>query len=174
MEAFMARPCTRAEAIAHGLGVESGKDIRTLIADLEASSDFWLTWREHENFLTFSALCAQYFLNPEAYLVFDEFGIWPSSENIYLYRGLTRFSLGIDDYDPKVCVHFDSANTNDLDALTSFLQLGLSFGWGGVLIGNSREFFRFSHDSWGLLKGSPEFFATIKESSIVLRAEARL
>lgn len=79
-------------------------------------------------------------------LLMDEFGIWPSSENLHLYYRL-RNSYG------DMRMLFDAPGhaflKHETADLTTFLELAFRFGWGGYIFPQPNNTkIRFSHDGW--------------------------
>lgn len=76
----------------------------------------------------------------------DEYGIWPSSEDWYLYNVLRRATgddrqLGAA---PGHLFHGDESRS-----LVSFLSLAIQFGWGGYVAASpGTRYFCLSHDGW--------------------------
>ena len=87
-------------------------------------------------------------LRPDFGMVFlvTEHGIWPSSENNYLFNLLRETSgvmAGLADLPGHV---FDQS---EVELLTCYLQIAMISGWGGVLWSKFDSSFVFiSHDSW--------------------------
>lgn len=80
----------------------------------------------------------------EALLWINEFGIWPSCEDRYLFAGF-RKSLG--EYSPlhEKPGHFFS--NKDLDAVSSLIAMTLYFCWGAIIISTANNFIiKISHD----------------------------
>lgn len=79
-------------------------------------------------------------------LFLTEYGIWPSSEDWYLYYTLRRFSGDYRQIQDAPCHIFLSHEGAEL---FSFLSLALRSGWGGILFGNADDVsIAFSHDDW--------------------------
>ena len=80
----------------------------------------------------------------EALLWVNEFGIWPSCEDLNLFRGF-RQSLGevrpLDEKPGHVFLN------KDLDSLTSLIAMILYFCWGAVIVSMAGKFIlKISHD----------------------------
>lgn len=76
----------------------------------------------------------------------DEFGVWPSSENLHLYYRLRR-SYGdnrhLSDAPGHQFLKHEGAD------LATFIDLAIQFGWGGYLFLHPNDTqVRISHDSW--------------------------
>lgn len=78
-----------------------------------------------------------------------ESGIWPSSENPHLFAAL-RLAGG--EARPLHEAPGHLFGSDETDALTSYLQVAILAGWGGIALGleNGGRFI-LSHDEWGLL-----------------------
>ncbi len=80
----------------------------------------------------------------EALLWINEFGIWPSSEDLNLFIGF-RKSLGEKSSLNEKPGHLFSQD--DLEIVASLLSMVFYFCWGAFLIPASKEFiFKISHD----------------------------
>jgi hypothetical protein len=87
------------------------------------------------------------------YLKVEEWGIWPTEEDPLIVELLLK-GLGINanyrDY-REFAFEFKS---DERELSRSFFRLALSFGWGGVLVGERKELaVLFSHDEWVQLGG---------------------
>ena len=93
-----------------------------------------------------------------SFLWIREFGIWPSLENWDLFNALrTASGIGNNSLADRPGHEFGS---DELDRATSYLQLLLLNGWGGVFIGHkSLQRIAISHDSWLSIKPSTELSA---------------
>lgn len=79
-------------------------------------------------------------------LLLTEYGIWPSSEDWYLYYALRRLNGDFRQIQEAPCHIF---LPHEGAELFSFLSLALRSGWGGVLFGNADDIsIFFSHDDW--------------------------
>jgi len=82
----------------------------------------------------------------EALLWIDEFGIWPSSEDRYLFEGFRRF-LGERSPLHEKPGHIFSKD--DLDAMRSIVAMTLYFVWGGIMCSPAKDLIiRMSHDEF--------------------------
>jgi hypothetical protein len=80
----------------------------------------------------------------ECLLNIDEYGIWPSSENIELFEGY-RKSIGIDENLTEKPAHLIAYS--EKTELYCLLCMVLYFCWGALLITeNANEIIRISHD----------------------------
>ena len=80
----------------------------------------------------------------EALLWINEFGVWPSSEDRYLFEGF-RQSLG--EYSPLYEKPGHIFSNKDLEAVKALIAMVLYFCWGAVIVSISRSFiFKISHD----------------------------
>lgn len=109
----------------------------------------------------------------EALLWIVDYGIWPSSENQWLYYRL-RAAMG------------DSANlaarpghlldSKERDALTAYLHLGLEFGWGMYLLPRPcTRWVYASHDGWSRLVSRPgdeQLIAEVRDWSVSFDVES--
>lgn len=85
-------------------------------------------------------------LDQSCLLWITEFKIWPSSENWNLYYRLRR-SYGETASLYERPGHLFSSD--EIDDLTSFLQLSALFGWGGYILTEADEINAFfSHDEY--------------------------
>ena len=82
----------------------------------------------------------------EALLWINEFGIWPSSEDRYLFEGFRRF-LG-----ERSPVHEKPGHIfskDDLDAVRSLVAMILYFVWGGIMYSPAKGLtIKMSHDEF--------------------------
>jgi hypothetical protein len=82
----------------------------------------------------------------ECLLYINEYGIWPSSENMDLFNGY-RKSIGINESLPEKPAHLINASENK--ELYCLLCMVLYFCWGAFLIPeNTNEIIRVSHDEY--------------------------
>jgi hypothetical protein len=109
---------------------------------------FDLKWQQHMEYGVLSRQICGLIGESDCYIHFNERGIWPSSENRFLFRALLNFCLNSDDLQLDDAIKFERGEG---DAAASFLQLGLQFGWGGLFIRDRDRWFYFSHDGWGYL-----------------------
>jgi|SRR6266540_2885714 len=80
----------------------------------------------------------------EALLWINEFGIWPSSEDINLFNGFRR-SLG--EFSALTVKPGHIFSSNDLETIGSLLSMILYFCWGAVLVSTSKNLIiKISHD----------------------------
>ena len=119
----------------------------SLTADLTAVVR--LNWEHPIDYAVLARLAFNAIVTEEQFLFFHEWGIWQPSENPYLFSLVTKawFNKELDKRTEGV--HFSS---DDRDAATTLLQLGLQSGWGGLLLGNGDNWFYFDHDQLGLIK----------------------
>jgi hypothetical protein len=109
-------------------------------------------WEERIDFVIFAKLALETMTSPEQILFFHEHGIWPSSENGYLFKLVMRALLNEDIASPaQRYFHFSSV---DRDAARTLLQIGLQSGWGGLLFGGHNNWFYFNHDGFGMIQSS--------------------
>ncbi|WP_158813306.1 hypothetical protein [Methylocapsa sp. S129] len=148
------------EMFARAIGDDRIKDIESFKKLYIGARNFDLKWEQNIAYYSFAKKIAELFRGTLRYVQFHERGIWPSSENRYLFSALCDYCLGNGKFTfgdaLEVAKHDD-------ETLISFLQLALQFGWGGVILCDSRHWFYFSHDSWGCL-GSPDDVATTFQS----------
>lgn len=140
------------------IGDDRVLDVKTFESSVVNSRNFDIKWEQHLEYSVLARKLGQLFRGKKAYIHFHEFGVWPSSENWHLFRALCHFCLQNKEFDLHCCIEFLKA---DGEALTSFLQLGLQFGWGGLIISDIDHWFYFSHDSWGCLASSSEADAAL-------------
>ena len=79
----------------------------------------------------------------------DEWGVWPSSEDPYLFAALTARCFGeplVLDIRRLKSMQFEPT---EADAAITFLSQALRFGWGGIMFAGTEHWFRFSHDEFG-------------------------
>lgn len=82
----------------------------------------------------------------EALLWINEFGIWPSSEDRYLFEGFRSF-LGESSPVHEKPGHIFSKD--DLDAVRSLVAMVLYFVWGGIMYSPAKGLtIRISHDEF--------------------------
>ena len=82
----------------------------------------------------------------EALLWINEFGIWPSSEDGYLFQGFRRF-LGESSPLHEKPGHVFSKS--DIDAVRSLVAMLLYFVWGGILFSPAKGLaIKISHDEF--------------------------
>jgi hypothetical protein len=82
----------------------------------------------------------------ECLLYINEYGIWPSSENMDLFNGY-RKSIGINESLPEKSAHLIDVSENK--ELYCLLCMVLYFCWGALLIPeNTNEMIRISHDEY--------------------------
>ena len=81
----------------------------------------------------------------ELVLLVNDYGIWPSREDLNLYRRL-RQSNG--DARPLFEAPGHLFFSEDSADLASFFYLALQFGWGGLLASGRGKLAHFSHDGW--------------------------
>lgn len=84
-------------------------------------------------------------------LLFTEFGIWPSRENVHMLQRLRASYSELRDVGGAPGHVFFPAEAPDL---ATHLHLGLVFGWGGVLANDQGKLVRFSHDDWIAFSGA--------------------
>jgi hypothetical protein len=135
-----------------------------------SQSDIYAKMKEQSNFVPLCKFLTNNLLISKAFLLFDEFGIWPSSEDRYLYNALYKHYVGCNFLNHSATIAFDH---NDADALISFLHLGFEFGWGGYLIVSKNRFLRFTHDSDLFSKCSGLSLDELSTFGAVRRAERR-
>ena len=88
-------------------------------------------------------------ISPGAFVLdIDEHGVWPSSENWFLFDSLSLQLFGA--VHRVRAMQFDDT---EREAALSFLQIALQFGWGGIFMANESRYFRFSHDEVGKICG---------------------
>lgn len=76
----------------------------------------------------------------------DEWGIWPSCENMTLFEGYRK---SLDETRWLIDSPGHIFATEDRDTVFSLLSLALYFIWGGILASSSGDMaVRFSHDEW--------------------------
>jgi hypothetical protein len=79
-------------------------------------------------------------------LCVTEFGIWPSREDLNLYRRL-RLSYGDQQHLADAPGHL--FNASEPDDLSTFLAIAIQFGWGGYVVPKPCAVSMFlSHDGW--------------------------
>ncbi|MFZ1503581.1 MAG: hypothetical protein WAS50_10530 [Nitrospira sp.] len=92
------------------------------------------------------AIASLFDTNEEALLWINEFGIWPSSEDAYLFHGFRRF-LG--EYSPLHEKPGHLFSKDDLEAIASLIAMMLYFVWGGVLYSRAKGLaIVISHDEF--------------------------
>jgi len=83
-----------------------------------------------------------------SYLKIEEWGIWPSEEDIILIK-LVLKGLGIEASFRGAAPFGFEFLSDERDLSSALFRLSLIFGWGGILIGERRDFvLLFSHDGW--------------------------
>ena len=98
-----------------------------------------------------------------AFLWIHEFGIWPSLENRPLFETLRRAS---NEFRPLYEAPGHMFVADEQEALLSYLQLIIIFGWGGVLLGlENRHRLIVSHDSWASIRSLADMPGLIKTVS---------
>jgi hypothetical protein len=128
-----------------GMGIIEISALRT---SASIGHDVKLQWNDRSNSIVLSRCIVDLFANENFYILFDEYGIWPSSENAYTFRALCNYYTGEPEFSYSDALAFQP---DDEFAATSFLSLALDSGWGGLVVQAQRAWFCFSHDSWGLL-----------------------
>jgi hypothetical protein len=109
-------------------------------------------WEDAIDFVVFAKLALETITTEEQILFFHEHGIWPSSENQYLFNLITKALVNEDIASPSgKYFHFTSG---DRDAAKTLLQIGLQSGWGGLLFGGDNNWFYFNHDGFGIIESS--------------------
>lgn len=73
----------------------------------------------------------------------DEYGIWPESENWFIFDSLCMFLFGRTHR--VMPMEFEE---DELEAGSSILQISLQFGWGGIYISDISNWFCFNHDGF--------------------------
>lgn len=129
-------------------GYISSPHIEAFEDELLGIRKFDLKWNQDSSFLNLSNILFDLNCGKKNYLMFHEQGIWPSSENRYLFEALCQKSIGSNQVGYADAVEF---GMQDRMAGVSFLQLALQFGWGGLFISDRERWFYFSHDSWGMM-----------------------
>jgi hypothetical protein len=120
-------------------------------------SKYSIRWDDDSEFVVFSYVIANIVFEKESVVFFHEFGVWPGSENTFLFDLVMKGLLGEGiPYREKsiLCDKWDEART--------VLQLGLESGWGGIIMSSPRSFFYFDHDSRGLIKSSKPVLELMK------------
>ncbi len=98
-----------------------------------------------------------------AFLWIEEFGVWPSLENWPLFRTLRSVS---DELRPLHEAPGHMFAADEQEALVSYLQLVIIFGWGGVLLGlENRHRLIVSHDSWASIRSLSDMPGLIETAS---------
>jgi hypothetical protein len=121
-----------------------------------------------EDYLDRSAAVARLFARllgtgQRALLWLTEFGIWPSLENRHLFDALRKVCGEVHPL-PEAPGHLFAADEGE--ALISYLQLVIVFGWGGLLLGlENRHRLLLSHDSWALIRSRSDMSALTKALS---------
>ena len=91
----------------------------------------------------------------------NEYGIWPSSEDLHLYYRL-RTSYGDGRRLREAPGHLFSGD--EKADLVSCLNLAIQFGWGGHIVPKpAATRIVFSHDSWALVESETMLAAIVKE-----------
>ncbi len=91
-------------------------------------------------------IAAVFEADDEAMLWIDEFGIWPSSEDWYLFASFRKF-LGEESELHEKPGHLFSLH--DLKNISSIVAMVLYFSWGAILYSPFRDtVIRISHDDW--------------------------
>jgi hypothetical protein len=110
--------------------------------------NFDLKWPEQSgNYFSRASIVWNLLKGEKIQLSFHERGIWSASENLHLFKCLMVCTSGSQTLALDEALEFDADDESGI----SFLQLGLQFGWGGLLFLNKENWFYFSHDSWGRL-----------------------
>jgi hypothetical protein len=105
---------------------------------------------------------------PESEKVFlkvEEWGIWPNEEDPVLIRLILK-AKGID-VDPLKLRHFGfEFGIEERDLARALFRTVQSFGWGGIVTSERREFFIvFSHDGWIRLGSTdPDLLPDVQKS----------
>jgi hypothetical protein len=110
-----------------------------------------VTWQDTTNYVVLAKTAFETVAADEQFLFFNEYGIWPSSENRYLFSLVMKAWLNVDVTNPTQYVHFSSQDRN---AAITLLQIGLQSGWGGLLLGGNNNWFFFNHDGLGLIESA--------------------
>ena len=59
-------------------------------------AEIYVKIKEQSNFVPLCKFLASAFRTDKSFLIFDEFGIWPSSEDVYLYKSLYKYYVGLE------------------------------------------------------------------------------
>jgi hypothetical protein len=133
--------------------VEKAANASIRIADgkvyVSSSDVMHFSWEERLNYVLLARRAFKTIVSDEKILFFHEFGIWPSSENRYLFKIVVKSLFGTDVENPTQFFHF---TRGDDEAVITLLQLGLQSGWGGLLFGSSDNWFYFDHDQHGMIQ----------------------
>jgi hypothetical protein len=106
------------------------------------------SWEERLNYVLLARRAFETIVSEEQILFFHEFGIWPSSENRYLFKTVVKSLFDLEVENPTQFFHF---TRGDNEAVTTLLQIGLQSGWGGLLFGEDNNWFYFDHDGFGMI-----------------------
>jgi hypothetical protein len=123
-------------------------DIESFEKRVVQSRDFDLKWTRYIDHYIFAKKLIDVISGENMYAEFHERGIWPSSENLYLFRAICRYALDREAVGLTDAIAFSNC---DNGAVVSFLQIALQNGWGGLMLQDQRNWFYFSHDSWACL-----------------------
>ena len=136
---------------------------------------------EPEDYFQFAGFVAQLASKIDRYdvseksnrlLVFTEFGIWPSSENWYLFKILREANGCHEPIWEKPCQFFSNYEYAEL---VTFIEFGLRSGWGGLIFGAAdNAAIYFSHDEWiriGLREARDEDLKYFENLKIVVEFE---
>src|SRR5262249_58706 len=110
-----------------------------------------LHWKDFINYVWLAKRAFETIATDQHFLFFHEYGIWPSSENRYLFSLVMKTWFNVDAVVPNQPVHFAA---QDRDAAITLLQIGLQSGWGGLLFGDDHNWFYFNHDGFGVVESS--------------------
>jgi hypothetical protein len=110
------------------------------------------TWKDAIDFVVFAKLVLDTITSKEQILFFHEYGIWPSSENQYLFNLVMKVLVNEEIATPAGKYFYFASE--DRDQARTLLQLGLQSGWGGLLLGGDNNWFYFNHDGHGMVESS--------------------
>lgn len=141
----------------------SSKQIRSSIYDFMHEEDgvpkYGLQWDEYSECVVFSEVVTKIVFETRAIVFFHEYGIWPGSENLFLFDLVMKELLGEGvPYRAKSMLFEES----EFNAARTVVQLGLESGWGGIIMSSVHSFFYFDHDSRGLIKSSKPVLELMK------------
>ena len=137
------------------LSANSGVELTDGKVFVETDGALKIHWEDNVNYVAFAKAAEKTVVSSQYFIIFYEYGIWPSSENLYLFKLVMQAWFSGATIRPNMCTHFGS---NDKEAAITLLQIGLQSGWGGIFFGDKQNWFQFNHDGLGYVKSSAAAF----------------